>query len=92
MKHWYKKILFFILAIIPSFVSAQDLDAHSPHQNDPGSKQQKAAEKKKSGKKVNQDKAEMAFRKQNEKMQDKQVRKRMKKNKRTADKWNKGNR
>ena len=90
MKHLYLKILIGIIAFAPVIASAQDLDAHSPHQNDPVSKQQRAAEKKKSGRKVNQDKAEKQFRKQNMDNQDKEVRKRMKKNKKKADKWNKG--
>ena len=71
---------------------AQDLDAHSPHQNDPVSKQQHAAEKKKGGRIVDQEKVEQKFQKHNIDMQDKEVRKRIKKNKKKADKWNKRNR
>jgi nitrate/TMAO reductase-like tetraheme cytochrome c subunit len=91
MKRWYKKILFLIIASSPVVAAAQDLDAHSPHQNDPISKQQRSAEKKKEGRKVNAEKAEKKFQKHNLDMQDKEVRKRIKKNKKKADKWNKRN-
>ncbi len=92
MNRWFKKILFLIIASTPIVAMAQDLDAHSPHQNDPVSKQQHAAEKKKGGRKVDQEKVEQKFQKHNIDMQDKEVRKRIKKNKKKADKWNKRNR
>jgi hypothetical protein len=92
MKSWHKKILFFIIASMPVIATAQDLDAHSPKQNDPVSKQQRSAEKKKAGRKVNEEKADQKARKRAMDLQTKEVKKRMKKNRKQADKWNENKR
>jgi hypothetical protein len=83
-----KNIFIFLLASLPVLAVGQDLDAHSPKQNDPVSKQQRAAEGKKAKQKAKQEKAEKDFKKRNMDLQTKAVRKRMKKNKKKADKWN----
>ncbi len=90
MKRFHRVFLFSALAFLPVVTSAQDLDARSPKQNDPITKQQKAAEKKKGKRVAKQEKADKDALKQSMKLQTKETRKRMKKNKRKADKWNKG--
>jgi len=88
MKHWLAKTLFVAALWIPVFSSGQDVDSHSPKNNDPITKQQRSAEKKKAKRAANAEKAERQFQKDNMKLQTKEVRKRMKKNRKKADKWN----
>ncbi len=76
------------IAFLPFLVAGQDLDARSPKQNDPITKQQRSAEKKKLKRIEKQAKADEAARKRAIKIQTKEVRKRMKKSKKKANKWN----
>ena len=90
MKSCYKKILFLAFACAPFFAVSQDMDAHSPRQNDPITKQQRSADKKKVKQREKAEKDEAKLRKRAMKLQTKAVRKRMKKNRKKAEKWNEG--
>lgn len=88
MKLFSKKILPIILLLLPVISIAQDLDAHSPKQSDPITKQQKSAEKKKAKRIARQEKSDKLAQKHAIQLQSKEVRKRMKKSRKKADKWN----
>src|SRR6185436_13478889 len=92
MNRWLKKIIIFIIAFAPFLAAAQDLDARSPRPNDPITRQQRSAEKKKDRQKKKQQKAYRKAQKRAMKIQSKETRKRMKKNHRKSEVWNGGKR
>lgn len=73
-----------MLMLLPVFVLAQE--------NPKATKGQKKAEAKKQEQMMNEKKAEIEGRKQHMAIQTKEVRKRMKKSKKDANRWNKGTR
>ena len=79
----FRKILLLLL-VLPAFALAQD----SPK----ATKAQKKAEAKKEQRLMNEKKAEIEGRKMHKAIQTKEVRKRMKKSKKEADRWNTGRR
>jgi len=81
-----KKYILFLFFLIPFCALSQnvpDVNAHSP-KPEGNSKVEKAARKKKEKQKANEEKAYKEFRKQNYKMQTKDVKKRMRQNKHKA--------
>ncbi len=89
-----KTLLFFLFLLATSAVTAQTIDEHSrtpaPSPIEGGnSKQQKKAEKKKAKQKEELNDAIKKGKKQHLSYQEKATRKRMKKSKRKANKWNK---
>ena len=76
--------------LAPSAVKAQviDQDARSPHALGNNSKQQQKAEKKKAKERARQDKAIKKGKKLHMSYQEKAVRRRMRRNLRKANKWN----
>lgn len=84
----YRWLLMVCFITIPFFSSAQDLDAKSPKEDKQVTRQQHKAEKKKEKKTANFEKSEAENLKHSEKMQTKEVRKRMKKSRKKADAFN----
>lgn len=85
MMRLFRRILFLLLAL-PVFVLAQE--GSTPK----ATKAQKKAETKKKERLMNEKKAEIEGRKMHQAIQTKEVRKRMKKSKKEADRWNTGKR
>jgi len=83
-----KKYLVWLIAALPLFSSAQDIDARSPQPNKQAGKQQQKAVKKKEDQKIKKEKSEAQNLKHSQQIQTKEVRKRMKKNRKKADAWN----
>src|SRR5215470_8786073 len=81
-----KRILF-LLIVLPAFVLAQESDS-SPK----ATKAQKKAEAKKQEQLSNEKKAEIEGKKMHKAIQTKEVRKRMKKSEKEANRWNTGRR
>jgi len=82
-----RRLLIYLLLLLPGTVFSQDLDARSPKPV-PGSHQQKVAEAKK---RKQQDKANKEIekgRKRHMKIQSKQTRKMMRKSKKKSKQWN----
>ena len=84
----FKWIILFSVVVLPFFSSAQDIDAKSPKPDKKATKQQHKAEKKKEQKKIQQENSEAQNLKESERLQTKEVRKRMKKSRRKADAFN----
>ena len=84
MKKFFLRIFFLLLLMLPVFAMAQE----SPK----ATKVQKKAEAKKKEQAMNEQKAEIEGRKFQKEIQTKDVRKRMKKSKREANRWNTGRR
>jgi hypothetical protein len=81
-----KKYILFLFFVIPFYALSQnvpDVNAHSP-KPEKESKVEKQARVKKEKRKANEEKAYKEFRKQNMKMQTKDVRKRMRQNRHKA--------
>ena len=85
--YFLKKLIVAVLLFSPVWILAQDVDARSPAPR-PSSKQEKKALIEKEKKKKAEQKGEILARKNHEKIQSKEVRKRMKKSKKKAKKWN----
>jgi hypothetical protein len=85
MKKVWLKIVTLMLMLLPVFAFAQD---SSPK----ATKAQKKADAKKQEHVMNEKKAEIEGRKMHQAIQTKEVRKRMKKSAKEADRWNKGKR
>ena len=84
MKKTLLKIFFLLLLLLPLYTLAQE----SPQ----ATKAQKKAESKKKEQVMNEKKAEIEGRKMHNAIQTKEVRKRMKKSKKEANRWNQGRR
>ena len=84
MKKTLLKIFFLLLLLLPLYTLAQE----SPQ----ATKAQKKAESKKKEQVMNEKKAEIEGRKMHNAIQAKEVRKRMKKSKKDANRWNQGKR
>ena len=83
MKKVLLKIFFLLLLLLPLYTLAQESKA---------TKGQKKAEAKKKEQVMNEKKAEIEGRKMHNAIQTKEVRKRMKKSKKDANRWNQGRR
>ncbi|HLG36043.1 MAG TPA: hypothetical protein VI757_14270 [Bacteroidia bacterium] len=84
MKKVLIQIIVLVLMLLPVFAMAQE--------STKATKAQKKAESKKKEQVMNERKAEIEGRKQHSAIQTKEVRKRMKKSKKEANRWNKGKR
>jgi hypothetical protein len=87
MRHHIKLILLLIV-LLPLFSTGQDVNARSPQPDKKTTRLQQKAEKKKEERKVKQENSEAQNLKHAEKIQTKEVRKRMKKSRKKADDWN----
>src|SRR5689334_13908496 len=85
MKKVWLKIVVLMLMMLPVIAVAQD-------SNPKATKAQKKADAKKQEQQMNEKKAEIEGRKMHKAIQTKEVRKRMKKSEKEANRWNKGKR
>ena len=83
-----RKLFLLLIAALPFLSSAQDVNSNSPKPNKGSTRMQKKAEKKKEKQKIQQENSEAQNLKHAEKLQTKEVRKRMKKSRKKADNWN----
>ncbi len=82
------KLVVLLIALLPLFATAQDINARSPQPNKKATSQQQKAEKKKERQRIKMENAEAQNLKHAEKLQTREVRKRMKKSRKKADAWN----